>query len=111
MRLIIRTGVVALALLLARQTAYAEGYGRPAHVWVLWADSLHPVGIAWGTEWDGLSSSIEIWFGLGIGQPIKLTLPLVVLGPLTICVLAAVVYGLCICFNKSKHHDQRTNAA
>ena len=101
----IRTCFVVFALLLVRQTVYAEGIGRPAHVRMLGAD--RPVGIAWGNpEWDGLRSSMEIWFGLGIRQPIEMTLPLVVLGPLTICVLAAVVYVLCKCFNKSKHHDQ-----
>jgi len=107
MRSTIRTGVGALALLLARQTAYAEGYGKPAHVWVLGVDSLHPLGIDWeNPEWDGIRSSIQIWIGFGMRHPIEMTVPLAVLGPLTICVLAAVLYVLCKCFNRSTHHDQ-----
>ena len=107
MRSIIRTGVGALALLLARQTAYAEGYGRPAHICMLGTDSLHSLGIAWdNSEWDGLRSSVQIWIGFGMRHPIEVTLPLAVLEPLTICVLAAVLYVLCKWFNVSTHHDQ-----
>ena len=107
MRSMIGTCFGVFALLLARQTAHAEGYGGPDHLWMLWAGSHHPLGIAWeDPEWDGVRSSIQISFGLGMRPPVEMTLPLAVLGPLTVCVLAAVVYGLCNYFNKSKHHDQ-----
>ena len=103
---IIGIGVGALALLLARQSAYAEGYGRPAHIWMLGVDSLHPLGLAWDNpEWDGIRSSIQIWIGFGMRHGIELTLPLAVLGPLAICVLAAVLYVSCKWFNVSTHHD------
>ena len=107
MRSMIGTCFGVFALLLARQTAHAEGYGGPDHLWMLWAGSHHPLGIAWDNpEWHGVRSSTHIWFGFGMEQPITVTLPLALLGPLTVCVLAAVVYGLCNYFNKSKHHDQ-----
>ena len=96
-----------LVLLLARQTAYGEGYERPDHLWMLWAGSPHPLGIAWDKpEWHGIRSSTQIWLGFGMGRPIAVTLPLALLGALIVFILATVVYVLCRRFSKSKHHDR-----